>query len=152
MAIDEIVTDANPNQIAAFLVLMRAKGETVEELQGIIEAMRAKMVQIQVSSPVLDIVGTGGDGAHTLNISTASAILAASCGAKIGKHGNRSVSSLCGSADVLESLGINIHLEPEKVGLLYRGTWNWFYVCPQLSSGTQKHKRDPSRVEYALIL
>ncbi len=115
LAIDQILADANPNQIAAFLVLMRAKGETVEELQGIIEAMRTKMIQIQIPTPVLDIVGTGGDGAHTLNISTASAILAASCGVKIAKHGNRSVSSACGSADVLEWLGINIHQGKENL-------------------------------------
>jgi anthranilate phosphoribosyltransferase len=84
-------------------------------LIGIIQAMRHLMIQVPVSSPVLDIVGTGGDGAHTLNISTASAILAASCGVKIAKHGNRSVSSLCGSADVLEALGIDIYRNPAQI-------------------------------------
>jgi anthranilate phosphoribosyltransferase len=114
-AIHEVLTDANPFQITAFLMLMRAKGETVDELLGIIEEMRSLMVHVPVAHPVLDIVGTGGDGAHTLNISTASAILAASCGVKIAKHGNRSVSSLCGSADVLDALGIDIHCKPEQI-------------------------------------
>lgn len=115
LAIRDVLTAANPHQAAAFLMLMRAKGETVEELQGIIEAMRAAMVRVHFNFPVLDIVGTGGDGAHTLNISTASAILAASCGVKIAKHGNRSVSSLAGSADVLEAMGIDIHQTPEQI-------------------------------------
>ncbi len=111
-----IQSGANSHQIAAFLVLMRAKGETALELYGIIEALRSQMVLVPCKTPVLDIVGTGGDGAHTLNISTASAMLAASCGVKIAKHGNRSVSSLSGSADVLEALGINIHQTPERIG------------------------------------
>lgn len=115
LAIHEALGEANPFQTAAFLVLMRAKGETIEEIQGVIEAMRSLMVRVDISCPVLDIVGTGGDGAHTLNISTASAILAASCGVKIAKHGNRSVSSLAGSADVLEATGIDIHQTPEQI-------------------------------------
>ena len=97
VAIEEALTEANPHQTAAFLALMRAKGETVEELHGAILAMRRLMVRVPVSCPVLGIVGTGGDGANTLNISTASAILAAACGVKVAKHGNRSVSSLYGS-------------------------------------------------------
>ncbi len=115
-ATHEIFGGANSYQTAAFLMLMRAKGETVDELFGVIEGMRNLMVRISVNCPVLDIVGTGGDGAHTLNISTASAILAASCGVKIAKHGNRSVSSLCGSADVLDILGVNIQSTPEQIG------------------------------------
>ena len=115
LATRTILSGANPHQIAAFLMLMGSKGETVDELLGVIEEMQRQMVQVAVSCPVLDIVGTGGDGAHTLNISTASALLAASCGVKIAKHGNRSVSSLCGSADVLEALGINIDQTPEQV-------------------------------------
>lgn len=114
-SIREVLNGANSHQTAAFLMLMRAKGETVEELHGILDAMRSAMIRVRVSSPVLDIVGTGGDGMHTLNISTASAILAASCGVKIAKHGNRSVSSLAGSADVLEALRINIHMPPHQI-------------------------------------
>lgn len=115
LCLSEILDGANPSQVSAFLVLLRAKGESVQELHGVIEGMRAKMVSVPVATPVLDIVGTGGDGRHTLNISTASAILAASCGVKIAKHGSRSVSSLSGSADVLEALGIDIHKTPEMI-------------------------------------
>ena len=111
----EVLSSANSHQIAAFLVLMRAKGETIEELHGAILAMRSAMIRVNIATPVLDIVGTGGDGMHTLNISTASAILAASCGVKVAKHGNRSVSSLAGSADVLEALRVNIHQPPHKI-------------------------------------
>jgi anthranilate phosphoribosyltransferase len=116
LALLDMLAGANPHQIAAFLLLIRAKGESVEELHGIVEVMRSRMVRVQAATAVLDIVGTGGDGAHTLNISTASAILAASCGVKIAKHGNRSVSSSAGSADVLEALGIALHQSPEQIG------------------------------------
>jgi anthranilate phosphoribosyltransferase len=113
---DEILDpNINPLQIAAFLMLLRAKQETAEELTAIVKVLRDKMIMVPTNSKVLDIVGTGGDGLNTINISTGSAILAASCGVKIAKHGNRSVSSLTGSADVLEALGINIHLTPDKI-------------------------------------
>ena len=108
-------TDANAAQTAAFLVLLRSKGETADELAGMITYLHQNMVPIPTHHNVLDIVGTGGDGAHTVNISTGSAILAASCGVKIVKHGNRAVSSLAGSADVLEALGVVIDLTPEKI-------------------------------------
>lgn len=106
---------SNPMQIAALLVLLRSKRETAEELFAIVSVLRNKMTRVFTHHTVLDIVGTGGDGMHTINISTGSAILAACCGIKIAKHGNRSVSSLTGSADVLEALGINIQLTPEKI-------------------------------------
>jgi anthranilate phosphoribosyltransferase len=106
---------SNPLQIAAFLVLLRAKPETAEELATIVSLLRSKMVKVNTHHKVLDIVGTGGDGANTVNISTGSAILAASCGVKVAKHGNRAVSSLAGSADVLEALGVKIDLSPEKI-------------------------------------
>jgi anthranilate phosphoribosyltransferase len=113
---NEVLLSDNETQIAAFISLLRAKGETVEELVGLVAFMRDKMVRVNTQSPVLDIVGTGGDGFNTINISTASALLAASCGVRVVKHGNRSVSSLCGSADVLEALGININLNADEVG------------------------------------
>lgn len=116
-AIDAILSEANSHETAAFLALMRAKGESVSELQGIVAAMRSQMRSVSFPYPVLDIVGTGGDGAHTVNISTGAAILAAACGVKIVKHGNRSVSSRCGSADVLEALGIRIHQGPDELRL-----------------------------------
>lgn len=110
-----LLPDANPVQTAAFLVLLRAKTESADELAGMITALKQKMISLPTQHKVLDIVGTGGDGANTINISTGSAILAASCGIKIVKHGNRAVSSLAGSADVLEALGVNIESTPEKI-------------------------------------
>jgi anthranilate phosphoribosyltransferase len=105
----------NPLQIAAFLVLLRAKHETADELAAIVGSLRDRMIVVPVDYPVLDIVGTGGDGFNTVNISTGGAILAASCGVKVAKHGNRSVSSLAGSADVLEALGVNIQMSPGQI-------------------------------------
>lgn len=113
--IDEVIDKKNDSQMAAFLVLMRKDGETAEELYGIVKAMRKRMVPVSLNEPVLDIVGTGGDQSHSVNISTGSCLLAASCGVKIAKHGNRASSSKCGSADVLEAMGLKIELSPEKV-------------------------------------
>lgn len=113
-ALYEIIKGADQCKASAFLVLLSAKGETADEIYGIAKAMRHEMIKINIPYPVMDIVGTGGDGMHTVNISTASALLAACCGVKIAKHGNRSVSSLCGSADVLSTLGIDINKTPEE--------------------------------------
>lgn len=107
--------NANPLQSAAFLVLLRAKNETADEILGFIQALREKMIPVPSTHRLLDIVGTGGDKQNTINISTGSAILAASCGVKIAKHGNRAVSSLTGSADVLEAMGINIMLDATTI-------------------------------------
>lgn len=104
-----------PVQMAAFLALLSVKGETVEEILGLVQAMRSQMQRLSLEQPVLDIVGTGGDQAGTVNISTGSALMAAKCGIPIVKHGNRSVSSQCGSADVLEALGYNIHQTPTEI-------------------------------------
>jgi anthranilate phosphoribosyltransferase len=114
-AIHEALKVENPLQIASFLLLLRAKGETPEELSAIISVLREKMLIVPTKHKVLDIVGTGGDHSHTVNISTGSAILAASCGVKVAKHGHRAVSSLTGAADVLEALGIMIAMSPEQV-------------------------------------
>lgn len=110
---------ASPAQIGAFLVSLRMKGETVEEITGSVKAMRNVAVKVPVkdrSTPLYDIVGTGGDGARTFNISTASAFVIAGTGRRIAKHGNRAASSQCGSADVLASLGLNLDLSAEQVG------------------------------------
>jgi anthranilate phosphoribosyltransferase len=108
---------ASPAQIAAFIVALRMKGETVEELVGMVEAMydAAELVPIDPAAGAIDIVGTGGDRAHTINVSTLSAIVAAGAGVKVCKHGNRAASSACGAADLLEALGIAIELGPEGV-------------------------------------
>jgi anthranilate phosphoribosyltransferase len=107
--------DATPSQIAGFLVALRMKGETVDEITGFARTARAMATPIEVGGALLDTCGTGGDGLATFNISTLSAIVAAACGARVAKHGNRAASSLCGSADVLEQLGVKIDLAPEGV-------------------------------------
>ncbi len=100
---------APPEQIAALLVLLHSKPESSEELTAIVRAMQSHMIPVQYEEPLLDIVGTGGDNANTVNISTAAALLVSSLGITVAKHGNRSVSSKCGSADLIESLNIPIH-------------------------------------------
>lgn len=105
---------ATPAQIAGFLTALKMKGETIQEIAGAANAMRAVAKTIQAPTGTLDTCGTGGDGKHTLNISTAVALLTAACGVPVAKHGNRSVSSRCGSADVLEMLGFNLELTPKQ--------------------------------------
>jgi anthranilate phosphoribosyltransferase len=109
--------DASDAQIAAFMVALRMKGETVDELSGLVAAMLevAAIVPLADPSNTLDIVGTGGDRAHTINVSTLAALVTAGAGAKVCKHGNRAASSSCGTADVLEALGVVIDLGPEAV-------------------------------------
>ena len=109
---------ATPAQIGAYLVALRMKGETVDEIAGSARAMRDNALKVQVTDrtePLYDTAGTGGDGLHTFNISTAAAFVIAGAGRKIAKHGNRAASSQCGSADVLSSLGVNLDLGPEQV-------------------------------------
>jgi anthranilate phosphoribosyltransferase len=115
-AFEEIMRgDATPVQIAGFLVALRMKGETVDEITGFARAARAVATPIEIEGALLDTCGTGGDGLATFNISTLSAIVAAASGAKVAKHGNRAASSMCGSADVLEQLGVKIDLAPASV-------------------------------------
>ncbi|MBT6339840.1 MAG: anthranilate phosphoribosyltransferase, partial [Desulfobacula sp.] len=116
MILDIFSGDITNAQIGAFMAALAAKGETFEELAGAARAMRKKAVKIQVSSPVVvDTCGTGGDGSNTFNISTTTAFVVAGCDVIVAKHGNRSVSSKCGSADVLEALSINLNTDPEIV-------------------------------------
>jgi len=107
--------EATPAQLAAFVTALRIKGETADEIAGLAQVMRAKAIRVNASEPLLDIVGTGGDNANTFNISTAAALVAAGCGLKVAKHGNRAMSSQCGSADVLEALGVKIDLNAAQV-------------------------------------
>jgi anthranilate phosphoribosyltransferase len=107
---------ATPAQIGGFLVALRGKGETADEIAGCAEAMRDHVLSVRPRrDDLVDTAGTGGDGAQTINISTAAALVAAAAGAAVAKHGNRAVSSACGSADVLESLGFTLEQEPEHI-------------------------------------
>src|SRR3954447_11564911 len=107
--------DATPAQIAGFVVALRAKGEAPVEMIGLVTTMLAHAELIQVDAPSLDVVGTGGDRAHTVNISTMAAMVCAAAGVRVVKHGNRAASSSSGSADVLEALGVDLSLEPSRV-------------------------------------
>src|SRR3954452_15692328 len=108
--------DGTPAQIGGLLVAPRLKGETADEIAGAAEAMRSHVIAVHPQrDDLVDTAGTGGDGGKTFNISTAAALLAAAAGAGVAKHGNRSVSSLSGSADVLEQLGFELELAPERI-------------------------------------
>jgi anthranilate phosphoribosyltransferase len=106
---------ATSAQLSAFLTALSIKGETGDEIAGLARVMRDKAIQVKVDGPALDIVGTGGDGLNTFNISTAAAMVAAGAGLKVAKHGNRAATSKCGSADVLEKLGVRINLGADQV-------------------------------------
>ncbi|MDQ6524194.1 anthranilate phosphoribosyltransferase [Nocardioides sp. LHD-245] len=115
-AMGEILAgEATPAQIAGFMVALRAKGESIDELTGLVEAMYAVMTPISVPGRLLDVVGTGGDRSFSVNISTMAAIVAAGAGALVVKHGNRSASSQAGTADVLEALGVRLDLPADRV-------------------------------------
>jgi anthranilate phosphoribosyltransferase len=107
--------EATPAQLAAFFVALRAKGETAEEITGLAAAMLRHARRVRLSGPAVDVVGTGGDQAHTVNISTMAAIVVAAAGVPVIKHGNRAASSSCGAADLLENLGVVIELPPDAV-------------------------------------
>ena len=107
--------EATPAQIGAFLTAMRIKGETADEIAGLASVMRTKATPVRISGPTIDIVGTGGDGSNSINVSTAAAIVAAGAGLKVAKHGNKGATSQCGSADVLAALGVKIELPAEAV-------------------------------------
>ncbi len=107
--------EATPAQLGAFFVALRMKGETADEIAGLARVMREKALRVPVDGPLVDTCGTGGDGKRTFNASTAAAFVAAGAGARVAKHGNRAMTSECGSADVLEALGGKIELSPESV-------------------------------------
>ncbi len=137
--------EATPAQIAALLVALRVKGETVEEITGFVRAMRAGAATVPArSDDLVDTCGTGGDGAQTFNISTVAALVAAGAGCKVAKHGNRSVSSRCGSADVLAALGVDIEMSPERAAACIDEIGVGFLFAPQYHPGA-RHAAGPRR-------
>jgi anthranilate phosphoribosyltransferase len=135
-AMDTIMSgEATPAQIAGFLVALSAKGETVEELSGLVDAMLAHANPVSISGEKLDIVGTGGDQLNTVNISTMAALVAAGAGAKVVKHGNRAASSSSGAADVLEALGVVIDLPAEAVARCVVEAGIGFFFAPVFHAG-----------------
>ena len=143
---DLIMTgEATQAQIGAYLVALRMAGETPEEIAGSVRSMRAKATWVKTKHPfVIDVVGTGGDGTHTFNISTSAAFVVAAAGQPVAKHGNRAVSSKSGAADVLKALGVNIEASPEKVGECIDEAGVGFLFAPMLH-GAMKHAIGPRR-------
>ena len=137
--------EASPAQIGGFLIGLRMKGETVEEIAAAAQVMRELATPVQVSGEhIVDIVGTGGDGIGTFNISTASAIVAAAAGAQVAKHGNRAASSKSGSADLLEAAGVRLNLQPDQVAACVREVGVGFMFAPMHHSA-MRHAIGPRR-------
>jgi anthranilate phosphoribosyltransferase len=168
-AMDFILDEADSHQIAAFLAILKYRGESACEVAGMVKALQKRAVPVKLSFSVLDIVGTGGDLANTVNISTGSSILAAACGIPIAKHGNRSVSSQSGSADVLENFGVDLEASSEEIGDYIREVGIGFMYAPAFHPSLKKLSPirkalrlptifnilgpllNPAKVEYALI-
>jgi anthranilate phosphoribosyltransferase len=125
-----MIGEATPAQFAAFVTALRIKGETVDEIAGLASVMQAKATPVQVTPPVVDTCGTGGDGCCSFNISTTAAFIVAGAGLKVAKHGNRAMSSHCGSADVLEALGVKIELGAEAVAQCLKTVGIGFMFAP----------------------
>lgn len=138
--------NATQSQIGAFLVALRMKGETVEEITGAAKVMRAKVARVQVDAGdlLVDTCGTGGDASGTFNVSTTAAFVVAGAGLPVAKHGNRSISSHCGSADVLEALGVDLSLSPEQVAECIRTAGIGFMFAPAFHPA-MKHAIVPRR-------
>jgi anthranilate phosphoribosyltransferase len=137
--------EATPSQIGGFLLALRVRGETVDEITGAVQAMREKMLRVAAPSEAIDIVGTGGDASGSYNISTASAFVAAGAGLKIAKHGNRALSSKSGAADTLAALGVKLDIGPDKIATCIQEAGLGFMFAPAHHSA-MKHV-GPSRVE-----
>ncbi len=136
---------ATPSQIGGFLMALRVRGETIDEITGAVRTMRAKMTRVNAPADAMDIVGTGGDGSGSYNISTCSAIVAGAAGLKIAKHGNRSLSSKSGAADTLAALGVNIDADPETISACIDEAGVGFMFAPA-HHAAMRHV-GPSRVE-----
>jgi anthranilate phosphoribosyltransferase len=122
--------EVTPSQMGGFLLALRVRGETVDEITGAVSAMRQKMLRVKAPAAAIDIVGTGGDGSGSLNISTLASIIAAACGVPVAKHGNRAASSRSGAADTLTALGVKIGLQPEGVERCVHDAGIGFMMAP----------------------
>jgi anthranilate phosphoribosyltransferase len=137
-AMNEIMAgEANPAQLAAFAVLLRAKGETPDEIAGLVQTMRERAVPVVIQGRAVDVVGTGADRANTVNISTMAALVVAGSGRQVVKHGNRAATSACGTADVLEELGVAIDLPAEAVAATVAEVGIGFCFAPVFHPGTR---------------
>jgi anthranilate phosphoribosyltransferase len=144
-AMEEIVQGtATPAQIAAFAIALRMKGETAAEIAGLARVMRQEAVRVSVAGEVVDTCGTGGDGLSTFNISTVSAFVTSGAGVRVAKHGNRAYTSSCGSADVLEALGVAIELRPEEVVVCVERAGIGFMFAPMFHPA-MRHAAGPRR-------
>jgi len=137
--------DVTPAQMGGFLMALRVRGETVEEITGAVSAMRAKMLRVKAPADAIDIVGTGGDNAGSWNVSTLASILVAACGVPVAKHGNRAASSKSGASDILTALGVNISLQPAQIEACLREAGICFMMAPNHHAAT-RHVA-PARVE-----
>ena len=139
--------EATPSQMGGLLMALRVRGETVEEITGAVAAMRGKMLKVQAPADAIDVVGTGGDGSGSVNVSTCAAFIVAGSGVPVAKHGNRALSSRSGAADVLASLGVKIDLPPENVGRCVKEAGIGFMFAPAHHPAMKNV--GPTRVELA---
>ena len=142
---DMLSGEVTPSQIGAFLMALRVRGETVEEITGAVTAMRRKMLTVAAPADAIDIVGTGGDGAGTYNVSTLASLITAACGVPVAKHGNRAASSKSGASDVLGALGVAIGITPAQVEACINGAGIGFMMA-QTHHAAMRHV-GPARVE-----
>jgi len=139
--------EATPSQMGGLLMALRVRGETVEEITGAVSAMRAKMLRVKAPPEAIDVVGTGGDGSGSVNVSTCASFIVAGVGVPVAKHGNRALSSRSGSADVLSSLGVKIDISPEHVGRCVEEAGIGFMFAPAHHPAMKNV--GPTRVELA---
>src|SRR5205814_5940422 len=147
-AFDSLMSgEATPSQMGGLLMALRVRGETVDEITGAVSAMRAKMLRVSAPADAIDVVGTGGDGSGSVNVSTCASFIVAGVGVPVAKHGNRALSSRSGAADVLASLGVKIDLRPEQVGRCVRECGIGFMFAPAHHPAMKNV--GPTRVELA---
>src|SRR5690349_20408667 len=139
--------EATPSQMGGLLMALRVRGETVDEITGAVSAMRAKMLHVDAPADAIDVVGTGGDGSGSVNVSTCASVIVAGAGVPVAKHGNRALSSRSGAADVLSALGVKIDLKPEQVGRCLAEAGIGFMFAPAHHPAMKKV--GPTRVELA---